>query len=100
MILRPKRRGRSSIGRAPRLQRGGCRFGPGRLHFPSYSVFPDDESDEPLSIRGEYERLGPEAFYRLHGRDYRNPHEDSISLTLSRAAKRWLPDLSHVLDLA
>src|SRR6184192_3243542 len=28
-------RGRSSIGRAPRLQRGGCRFEPGRLHFIS-----------------------------------------------------------------
>src|SRR4051794_33539879 len=26
-------RGRSSIGRAPRLQRGGCQFDPGRLHF-------------------------------------------------------------------
>lgn len=29
--LRGSRRGRSSIGRAPRLQRGGCRFDPGRL---------------------------------------------------------------------
>ena len=28
-------RGRSSIGRAPRLQRGGCRFEPGRLQFPA-----------------------------------------------------------------
>src|SRR4051812_20818875 len=28
-------RGRSSIGRAPRLQRGGCQFDPGRLHFKS-----------------------------------------------------------------
>src|SRR5262249_55567072 len=27
--------GRSSIGRAPRLQRGGWRFEPARLHFPS-----------------------------------------------------------------
>src|SRR4026207_143218 len=25
--------GRSSIGRAPALQAGGCRFDPGRLHF-------------------------------------------------------------------
>jgi SAM-dependent methyltransferase len=63
-------------------------------------VSPDDEPDEPFSIRGEYERLGPEAFYRLHGRDYRNPHEDSISLALRRAVARWSPDLAHVLDLA
>ena len=30
--IRNAPRGRSSIGRAPRLQRGGCRFDPGRLH--------------------------------------------------------------------
>src|SRR4051812_36903037 len=39
--IRPvfKVRGRSSIGRAPRLQRGGCRFEPGRLQFMSRWVF-------------------------------------------------------------
>jgi hypothetical protein len=58
------------------------------------------ESDEPHSVRAEYERLGPAAYYRLHGHEYRNPHESSIERALREAAKRYSPDLSRVLDLA
>jgi SAM-dependent methyltransferase len=64
-------------------------------------VNPDDDPDDVApSIRAEYERLGADAFYRKHGRDYRNPHEDVIGLALDRAVKQWAPDLSNVLDLA
>ena len=59
-----------------------------------------DDLDEDLSIRGEYERLGPDEYYRRHGVDYRNPHEHAIARALRIAAGRWSPDLSHVLDLA
>lgn len=59
-----------------------------------------DDLDEDLSIRGEYERLGPDEYYRRHGGDYRNPHEHAIARALRMAAERWSPDLSHVLDLA
>lgn len=62
----------------------------------------DDFSDldESVSIRGEYERLGPDAYYRLHGHAYRNPHEPAVGRALRVAAGRWAPDLSRVLDLA
>jgi hypothetical protein len=56
--------------------------------------------DESVSIRGEYERLGPEAFYRLHGHAYRNPHEPVVAKALGRAVELWRPNLSRVLDLA
>lgn len=59
-----------------------------------------DELDEDLSIRGEYERLGPKEYYRRHGASYRNPHEHAIVRGLRMAGERWSPDLSHVLDLA
>lgn len=63
---------------------------------------PDDlaDLDEDLSIRAEYQRLGPAEFYHRHGGDYRNPHEHAIALGLRLAVARWTPDLSRVLDLA
>ena len=61
---------------------------------------PIDDLDEDLSIRAEYERLGPAEYYRRHGRDYRNPHEHAITRGLKTAVERWKPDLTHVLDLA
>ncbi|HEX8913365.1 MAG TPA: class I SAM-dependent methyltransferase [Humisphaera sp.] len=60
----------------------------------------DDDLPDDLSIRAEYERLGPDAYYRLHGADYRNPHEHAIGKALRTAVERWRPDLSRVLDLA
>ena len=56
--------------------------------------------DEDLSIRGEYDRLGPAAYYRLHGPAYRNPHEPVVAKALAVAFGRWRPDLTRVLDLA
>jgi hypothetical protein len=55
---------------------------------------------EPASIRGEYERLGAERFYRESGAGYRNPHEAGIVAVIDEAMRRWRPDLSDVLDLA
>jgi len=52
------------------------------------------------SVHAAYEREGPEAFYRLHGADYRNPHEHIVREVLLRAVETWKPDLSAVLDLA
>lgn len=60
----------------------------------------DDPSEVERSIRGEYERLGADAYYRRHGSTYRNPHEDAVEHGLKQAVDRWRPDLSHVLDLA
>jgi hypothetical protein len=58
------------------------------------------ELDKARSIRGEYERLGPSAYYLLHGHAYRNPHEPIVQRALNLAAERWSPNLAHVLDLA
>ena len=56
--------------------------------------------DESVSIRGEYERLGSDGYYRRHGHAYRNPHEPIVARALRLAVDRWRPDLSRVLDLA
>jgi SAM-dependent methyltransferase len=61
---------------------------------------PNDADDDELCIRGEYERLGADAYYRAHGGEYRNPHEQAIEKALKSAVAKWRPDLSHVLDLA
>ena len=52
------------------------------------------------AIRAAYERVGPEEFYRLHGADYRNPHEHIVRAILAQAVAAWQLDLSRVLDLA
>jgi SAM-dependent methyltransferase len=52
------------------------------------------------AITAAYRREGPEAFYRRHGADYRNPHEHIVRAVLERALESWKPDLSAVLDLA
>jgi SAM-dependent methyltransferase len=53
-----------------------------------------------MSIRAEYERLGPAEFYRRHGAEYRNPHEPAARRALLAALNAWQPSLTHVLDLA
>lgn len=53
-----------------------------------------------MSIRAEYEKHGPSAFYRQHGASYRNPHELRVRNALHAAVTTWAPDLTHVLDLA
>jgi hypothetical protein len=54
-----------------------------------------------LSIRGEYESHGVEAYYRRFGGRYRNPHEPAVARSLAEAVRRWPIDLSRrVLDLA
>jgi SAM-dependent methyltransferase len=52
------------------------------------------------AIRAAYEREGPDAFYRLHGADYRNPHEHIVRGVLAHAVEAWQCNLSAVLDLA
>jgi SAM-dependent methyltransferase len=54
--------------------------------------------DASLKIRPQYEELGVEGYYAVHGSSYRNPHEQQIHYLL----ERLLPDLnlSNVLDLA
>lgn len=54
----------------------------------------------PTSIRSAYEQYGSRAYYRVHGHDYRNPHEAAIRQTVTAALDHWSLDLSHVLDLA
>jgi SAM-dependent methyltransferase len=61
---------------------------------------PDKSPSSPASIRSRYEDVGAEAYYRDEGDDYRNPHEDTISLLLSQVVEPWGVDLSDVLDLA
>ena len=53
-----------------------------------------------LSIRGEYESDGVEAYYRRFGGKYRNPHEPAVARSLGESVRRWPIDLSRVLDLA
>jgi hypothetical protein len=55
---------------------------------------------EPISIRGEYERLGAQRFYLESGAAYRNPHEPEINAAINESLRRWTMDLNHVLDLA
>jgi SAM-dependent methyltransferase len=63
------------------------------------------ERDPPpgtsLSIRGEYDSHGVEAYYRRFGHQYRNPHEPAVVRSLTESVRRWPLDLSRrVLDLA
>lgn len=54
----------------------------------------------PQAIRPEYDRLGPEGYYRAHGADYRNPHEAIVrTLILGRFAEAP-PGPGSILDLA
>src|SRR6476661_11047388 len=60
-----------------------------------------DPPGTSLSIRGEYESHGVEAYYRRFGSQYRNPHEPAVARSLAEAVRRWPIDLSRrVLDLA
>lgn len=68
--------------------------------MPAHDADDFEGLDEDLSIRGEYERLRPAAYYRLHGHAYRNPHEPAVAKALRVANERWRPDLGNVLDLA
>jgi SAM-dependent methyltransferase len=68
-------------------------------HFDGRTDLMDADPEQP-SIRGEYERLGAAAYYRLHGRSYRNPHEPVIDRVLRESVALWRPDLARVLDLA
>src|SRR5262252_8089980 len=52
------------------------------------------------AIRKEYERYGPEAYYRRFGAEYRNPHEAAVRAAIHAAVAAWRLDLSRVLDLA
>jgi SAM-dependent methyltransferase len=52
------------------------------------------------SIRPQYDDVGPDEYYRLHGAEYRNPHEPAVVAALGLAVQNWSLDLSHVLDLA
>ena len=47
-----------------------------------------------LSIRGEYESHGVEAYYRRFGHQYRNPHEPAVVRSLTEAVHRWRLDLA------
>src|SRR4051812_16638471 len=71
---------------------------------PRTNPIPADNPDPPgtsLSIRGEYESHGVEAYYRRFGGQYRNPHEPAVARSLREAVRRWPLDLSgRVLDLA
>ncbi len=55
---------------------------------------------EPDPLTPAYDALGVEGYYKAHGSDYRNPHEDAVGAALRLAAHTWQLDLSHVLDLA
>jgi len=75
--------------------------------MPSYAHPSSKQPIDPvppgtnLSIRGEYESQGVEAYYRRFGRQYRNPHEPAVVRSLTEAVRHWQLDLSRrVLDLA
>lgn len=52
------------------------------------------------SIRGEYESLGVERFYRERGSSYANPHAEIVRELIASCVRDWSLDLSRVLDLA
>lgn len=52
------------------------------------------------SIRDGYEILGSEEFYKQHGGDYKNPHEDKLKNVLLNGISKWKPSLTNILDLA
>jgi SAM-dependent methyltransferase len=52
------------------------------------------------AIRKEYQRYGPEQYYRRFGAEYRNPHEAAVREAIRTAVTAWRLDLARVLDLA
>ena len=59
----------------------------------------------PSAIRNQYEALGVENYYVLHGDHYKNPHEMKIRAALDkllfRSNNEWISqiDFSNILDL-
>ena len=61
----------------------------------------DDHEDVRFAIRHAYEKYGVKDYYRLHGSDYRNPHEDRIAIVIRRLVEIWnLKPTERILDLA
>ena len=54
----------------------------------------------PAAIRNRYAATGVDAFYRVEGASYRNPHEPALRRCLTSACSLWQLDLVRVLDLA
>ena len=53
-----------------------------------------------MDVRGEYQKFGVKNFYQFHGKDYNNPHEESIRKSIRYVYKNCDIDFSRVLDLA
>jgi hypothetical protein len=68
---------------------------------PPFEPLDHEPPGTSLSIRGEYESHGVEAYYRRFGGRYRNPHEPAVVRSVTEAVRRWPLDLSRrTLDLA
>ncbi|HMO26931.1 MAG TPA: class I SAM-dependent methyltransferase, partial [Tepidisphaeraceae bacterium] len=55
---------------------------------------------DPAPIRPQYDRLGPDAFYKQHGSTYANPHAGIIRELVRDVAREQSLNLTHCLDLA
>jgi len=52
------------------------------------------------SIRGEYEKHGVDGYYKYHGNEYKNPHEDKLQHAMDWVIENWPIDFSNVLDMS
>ena len=61
----------------------------------------DDHENVRFAIRRAYEKHGVKDYYRRHGPDYRNPHEDRLAIVVRQLVEIWnLNSTERILDLA
>lgn len=52
-----------------------------------------------MHIREEYQNIGVDGFYKIHGNNYINPHYDKLYDTLFPLKDKWSLKLNNSLDL-
>lgn len=61
----------------------------------------DNHEDEEFAIRHAYEKYGVNGYYSQYGADYRNPHEDRLTVVVHQLVEKWnLKPTDRILDLA
>lgn len=69
-----------------------------KTHKHKRGASPEEEKSD--SIRGHYVAMGVKEYYKAHGEEYINPHEERVRKVLKEIVKNWGINTSRVLDLA